>query len=144
MIHIENSPIEEWIGELKPYQQEIIISFVAQFGEQDAAKKWLQSNGPSNTIQFGGNPNSDSTTFYQQCVNEFNKFICGHPDYKEYRNKIKQEEPIGKGIIITLISGALASNLGFAASLLAPFVALMLFSAGKIGLNAYCSIQKFE
>ncbi len=52
--------------------------------------------------------------------------------------KLNVESPVAKSIWISIISVALGATMGFAATLLAPAVAIMLSIVGRMGINAYC------
>lgn len=54
MIEIENIRLREWLNELKPYQINSINLLVQQYGHEKTAEIWITSNGPLNTIPFGG------------------------------------------------------------------------------------------
>ena len=58
--------------------------------------------------------------------------------YKKEREKLNAESTMTKQLFISMISAALGAVLGYTATLLAPAVTVMLYSVGKIGLNAYC------
>lgn len=138
MKNIEKITLEDWLAELKPYQRDSIVVLIQKFGEDKAAEIWITSNGPSNIVQFGGD-SQVSQPFFENFKTEFKKFICGHPDYEVYRKKLDSELPIINAIYISTIAGAIAVTLGFAASLLAPAVAILLSSMGKMGINAFCT-----
>ena len=84
-------------------------------------------------------PNPDTKPFWDNFVNEFNKFICDDNEYKSEKSAIQKESSISKGILISAISAALGAKIGFAATLLAPAVTLLLFTVGKMTKNAYCA-----
>lgn len=121
MIEIENIRLQEWLNELKPYQINSINLLVQQYGHEKAAEIWITSNGPLNTIPFGG-VSQNSQTFFERFKYEFNKFICGHPDYENYRKKLGAEVPIVRTIYLSVISSAIGATIGFSATLLAPAV----------------------
>lgn len=128
--------LDEWLNELKPYQRELIKNLVENYGEEVAIEKWLSANGPSDTIQFGGDGNVEP--FLQRFKDEFNKFICGHEDYKKER---KEYETYGEEIrtmMVASIAGAIGAKIGIASAIISPIVVLSLYTVGKIGLNAYC------
>lgn len=138
MKELENIVLSEWLEELKQYQRISIESMIARFGAEQAAENWITSNGPVNNIPFGGQNQIDTKPFYNRFKSEFKKFVCGHSDYEEYRKKLGAESPVIKATYIALISAALGATLGFAATLLAPAVAILLGIVGEIGLKAYC------
>ncbi len=135
---IQDISLEDWLSELKVYQKKSIEKLVDEFGEEEAMGKWLSANGPKDNVPFGGIQTNDSKPFLEKFKTEFKKFICNHPDYEEERKKLNVESPISKAIWISIISAALGATLGFAATLLAPAVAIMLSIVGKMGINAFC------
>ncbi len=138
MKEIENIKLNDWLSELKEYQRNGINTLIENYGEEQAAEKWITSNGPSNNVPFGGEVVRDTKPFFERFKSEFSKFICGHPDYDEYRKKLGAESPIIRSTYIAVISAALGATLGFAATLLAPAIAVLLASVSKVGLNAFC------
>ncbi|GGG98772.1 hypothetical protein GCM10011416_16260 [Polaribacter pacificus] len=135
---IKDINLEDWLSELKVYQKNSIEQLVSEFGEEEAMEKWLSANGPKDNVPFGGIQTNDSKPFLDKFKAEFKKFICNHPDYEEEHNKLNVESPVTKAIWISIISAALGATLGFAATLLAPVVAIMLSIVGKMGIKAYC------
>lgn len=138
MKELENIELKDWLSELKQYQRNGIQTLIDTYGEEEAAEKWITSNGPSNNVPFGGEAIRDTKPFYDRFKTEFQKFVCGHPNYEEYRRKLGAESPIIKSTYIAIISAALGATLGFTATLLAPAVAILLATIGKMGLSSYC------
>lgn len=136
---IQDIRLEDWLTELKVYQKNSIETLVGKYGEEVAVEKWLSANGPKDNVPFGGIQATDTKPFLDKFKEEFKKFICNHPDYEEERKKLNEKSPLVKAIWISVISAALGATLGFAATLLAPAVAVMLSIVGKVGLNAYCT-----
>lgn len=128
--------LDEWISELKPYQKNSINQLLANKEPEEVAKAWLTSQGAINTIHFGGV--KDSKPFWDNFINEFNKFLCDERAYKEEKERLKGEIPVSKTILIYVISATLGAKIGFSAALFAPAVTLLLFSVGKMTKNAYC------
>jgi len=136
-MEIENSSLEDWISALKPYQSSSISQMAAELGEEEAVKQWLSANGPSSTVAFGGIPNPEP--FFDRFMEEFRKFICGDEAYEEFRIQLGAESPVVKIILISVISAAIGATLGFAATLLAPAVAILLHLVGTMGVKAWCA-----
>jgi len=136
---IQDITLENWLSELKAYQRNSIVTLIDEYGEENAVEKWLSANGPKDNVPFGGLQSTDTKPFLDKFKTEFKKFVCNHPDYDEERKKLNMESPVVKAIWISVISAALGATLGFAATLLAPVVAVMLSLVGKMGLNAYCA-----
>jgi len=78
------------------------------------------------------------TSYSRRFMVEFNKFVCGHDSYKDYHDELKKHKNITTTYLVAIISSALGAKFGLAASLLSPPIAILLFSVGQIGLNAYC------
>jgi len=136
-IEIPEFSIEEWIAELKPYQKNSIVQFLQNNEPNDVAKIWLTSHGTVNTIPFGGI--RDTKPFWDNFVNEFNRFICDDHAYQNEKKDFKKDVPLSKMLLISVISAALGAKLGFSATFVAPAVALLLFTVGKMTKNAYCA-----
>lgn len=136
-IEVPEFSIDEWVNELKPYQKNSIASLLKENEPNEVAKIWLTSHGAYNTIPFGGI--RDTTLFWENFVTEFNKFICDDSEYKNEKKDFKSEVPLSKELLISVISAAIGAKLGFAATFVAPAVALLLFTVGKLTKNAYCA-----
>lgn len=142
MIEVPESDLEEWIGELKPYQREALDEIMKEMEAEEAAKKWLTSQGPEDIISFGGT--RDAEPFWDKFKSEFKKFLCKEDEYVEFKREIRQKSNVTKQLLISSISAAIGSTIGFAATLLAPAVAVMLNLVGHMGVNAYCEGVEFE
>jgi len=136
-IEIPELSIDEWVSELKPYQKNSIIQLLQNNEPNDVAKIWLTSHGTTNTIPFGGI--NDTKPFWDNFVNEFNKFICDDHAYKNEKKDFVKESPLSKTLLISAISAAIGAQIGFSSTLVAPAVALLLFTVGKMTKNAYCA-----
>jgi hypothetical protein len=137
MIEIPNLELSEWLDDLKPYQKVQIEELISLNNEEVAAEKWLSANGPSNTIQFGGRTN-ETKPFYDNFKKEIAKFLCGHSDYDEQRKQLSSEAPVTKVVLLTIVSGVVATQIGVLQSLIVPAVALILHLIGKMSINAWC------
>ncbi|MFA6313244.1 MAG: hypothetical protein WCV99_24995 [Sterolibacterium sp.] len=130
--------LSELLAALKPYQASALSQLLEKHGEEEAAELWLSATGPSNTQRFGGAAPLDSKPFWNKFSEELRLFICGDKKYKKERDKLLSEAKPASLVLVSGISGLLGSTLGFAPSLLAPAVAMMLFAVGKVGVNAWC------
>ncbi len=134
--NIPTDDIDNWLGELKPYQRKILKEFLTTQDAERAAEKWLTTTGSPNIIAFGGEKNSKP--FWDLFKKEFYRLLCDETAYVEEKKALAIEGHIPKVVIISGISGALGATLGYSATLLAPTVTLLLFTVGKMGLAAYC------
>lgn len=129
---------------LKPYQIELIDKLLENNTSEEAIEKYLSANGPTNTIQFGGNgiernPKPFNTKFRE----EFDKFICGHPDYKDFYPKVKEGTSIPVSAIISSIAAALGAKFGISAAMISPVIVLALSLLGTMSRRAYCSVRGY-
>ena len=135
-INIPTDDLENWLGELKPYQRSILNEFLTTQDAELAAEKWLTTTGSPNIVAFGGAENPKP--FWDRFKNEFRRFLCDETAYAEEKKALVAENPISKAMIISVISSALGATLGLSATLIAPAATLLLFTVGKMGLAAYC------
>ncbi len=139
MINIPTGDLNGWVSELKAYQSISVSKLLAEHSAEETIKLWLSADGPSATIPFGGPGGSSPEPFFDRFKEEFRKFICGDPAYDKFREQLLAETPIAKSIYVSVISAGLGAALGYAATLLAPAVAIMLHLVGTMGINAYCN-----
>ena len=141
-MEIPNIELNEWISELKPYQSSSINQLLDNNDCDAVVGLWLSANGPDTTIQFGGHSSESSVEpFFERFQEEFRKVICGDEAYSQFRNQLSGEGPLTKGLLISVISSALGATFGFAATIFAPAVAIMLYLVGSMGVNAWCKID---
>ena len=133
--------LDDLLNTLKPYQANAISQLREKHGEEEAARLWLSANGPSDTQKFGGAGPMNSKPFWDKFNAELRLFVCGDQKYKTERNKLLLEAKPASLYLVSGISGLLGSTLGFAPSLLAPPVAMMLYLIGKFGVNAWCKLD---
>lgn len=143
-MEVPNYKLNEWLEVLKPYQSEIVQQLVDKYGVEEAIDKWILAKGPMNMVKFGGSGEEGREKFTQRYKNEINKFICGHPDYSEYRCEFGKINESAKTIIVSSLSSFIGSQLGVSGAILAPIIVLSLYLAGKMGVKAYCSGLTFE
>lgn len=137
-----NSEQEELIASLDGFQADIINIFLADTGNDYLASvdKWLNAS-TSNTAKFGGE--TDKAKIYRdKLLDEIEKFICGDVAYEEDRKKISESADKTKQYTIGVISTAIGSTMGVAGTFLAPIIALLIMSMGKMVVNAWCEMRK--
>jgi len=136
-LEIPNAAPEEWIELLKPYQRQAITVFLKQRSLEEAAKQWLSTTGSPNIVPFGGH--HDTKPFWERFEAEFRRFICDDEAYVEEKKALGLENPVSKALLLTTVAAAIGATIGFAATLLAPAVTLLLCAVGKMGKNAFCA-----
>lgn len=100
MIEIESLSLNECYQYLKPYQRNIIEQLVEKYGIEKAAEEWINARGPMQTVTFGGvvEDANNKKNYWNRFKNEFDKLICGHPDYQEEQDKfVAAGKPIFRG-----------------------------------------------
>ena len=146
MIKIDNLSLDEWYSCLKPYQKTIIVQLVSKYGEEKAAEEWLMSRGPMQTATFGGVQigSEKPTNYWKRFKTEFDKLICGHPDYEKEQEKfLATGKTIGLGGV-TALANWIAPIIGMSPALLVPAIILLLHTMAKMGVKAYCSTKIFD
>lgn len=133
--------LSELLQILKPYQKESIDLLIDNYGEEEAAKRWLSANGPSVTQKFGGQQQGNAQPFWDSLIFELRLFICSDKKYKKEREQLLSSSRPAALFAVSTISVAIATTLGIAASLIVPVVAVMLGVIGKIGVNAWCAVS---
>ena len=129
---------------LKPYQVQIIDDLLKNSTVEEAIEKFLTANGPTDTIQFGGiGDKKDKHPFIESFKNEFDKFICGDPEYENYYPKVKEGTGIPMQAIISGISAAIGAKMGINAAMISPVIVLSLSLLGTMGRKAYCKMKGF-
>ena len=144
-MEVETLSQDEWFGIFKPYQRKNIELLVQTYGEEKTAEILLTSRGALQTARFGGENDSlgDRKDYWQRFKIEFDKFLCGHPDYSEARKKASQEAGSIGLIAIPIISSEIAASVGISHVIIGPAVVLLLNVASKVGVRAYCANKRF-
>lgn len=143
MIEIDNLPLDEWYTCLKSYQKDIIEQLVAKYGEEIAAEEWFMARGPIQTATFGGVQTNNNESYWNRFKDEFDKLICGHPDYESEQKKfMSASKTIGLGSV-TALSTWLSPIVCVSPAILVPAIILMLHTTSKMGIKAYCSTKYF-
>lgn len=138
-ISVPDETLESWLLELKPYQRATLQEFMATLEPDQAAERWLTTIGSPNIAGFGGASVTDPKPFWERFKAECHKFLCDESAYAEDKKAILAEMPVSKPLLISAMSSAIGAYLGTPGTLIAPAITLMLFTVGRLGLNAYCS-----
>ena len=134
--------LDEWLAELKPYQQKTMRELLQSVSEEEAAMRWVSAQGPSNIVAFGGA--QDAKPFWDRFKAEFRRFLCDDEAYVEDKKALSGHATATKTLLISSLSAAIGASIGQAATLLAPAVTVMLFLAAKMGRNAFCATGDSE
>lgn len=132
-----------WISELPTYQSEAIAELL-KTGKtyNDIALIWLTATA-QNTFVFGASkPIGDRSTFLASVKTEIRGYLCGDSKYKKERDGLFSEKGVTRTYVVSAIAVIIAPHIGMAAPVLAPMVALVLASVGKITINAWCNMSE--
>src|SRR4051812_9662891 len=122
-----------WVSELPLYQREPIDELM-KVGKtyDDIALLWLTATA-QNTYGFGATkPVGDRSTFLTSIKAEIRAYLCGDAKYKKERDGLFGEKGVTRSYVVGAIAVTIAPHIGMASPVLAPIVALVLASIGKI------------
>ncbi len=132
-----------WVDSLPKYQKDIVSQLLSSGKTpEEAAEAWLSAT-PQDTYPFGAE--RGRKLYLEMVVNELEAFICGAPKYNNDRskfNKLLKESGTVHAYCVGGISVAIAPVVGTSGAVLAPVIALVLMSMGKITINAWCNMRK--
>lgn len=132
----------QWVTQLPAYQSESIAELLnADKTYDDIALLWLTATA-QNTFGFSASqPVGNRTTFLASVKAEVRAYLCGDPKYKKERDGLFGEKGVTRTYVVGAMAVSIAPYIGMAAPVLAPIVALVLASIGKIAVNAWCSMD---
>jgi hypothetical protein len=78
--------------------------------------------------------------YWEWVKDEIRILICtDDPKYKKLRDSLRNVNEKGTEYIVTAISSAIGSKMGVEAGVISAFCAVLLHSAAKVGVEAYCA-----
>jgi len=84
-------------------------------------------------------------TYWKDFKKEFRKFICSKDKkYLPLKKKLSSSSKETKVVLISIISAAFSKHLGILAGILVPFCAMCLLLVARIGIEAFCSDDKYN
>lgn len=131
-----------WIKDLPAFQRSSIAQLMADGRTyEDVAQAWLTASA-NNTYKFSaGSPVGDKNSFLKSVKAELRAFLCGDKKYKTEREGLWGERSPARTLVVSSIAVAIAPHINVAAAVLAPVIAVLLASLGKITLNAWCAAE---
>ena len=133
----------KWIVELPEYQRAPLEQLLKEGLTFDQiAQNWLSASA-ANTYLFSAiNPAGMKDAFLDNLRKEIRAFLCGNNKYKKEREGLFGEKGLARAYVVSAMAVAIAPYLNVAATVIAPVVALLLASFGKITINAWCASQE--
>lgn len=132
----------KWISELPPFQRVPFQQLLASgLSYDDVAQRWLSASA-ANTYRFSATrPAGQEGAFLERLRAEVRAFLCGDSRYEKERSGLFGEKSVARTYVVSAIAVAVAPHLSVASTFIAPVVALLLASLGKVTLNAWCASQ---
>jgi hypothetical protein len=136
---------KQWIRELPEYQRAPLEQLLKEGQSfEEIAQNWLSASA-ANTYRFSAvNPAGKKDAFLDNLRKEIRAFLCGDNKYKKERDGLLGEKGLARTYVVSAMAVAIAPYLNVAATVIAPVVALLLASLGKITINAWCASQKSD
>ena len=133
----------QWVTQLPGYQCESIAELLnAGKTYEDIALLWLTATA-QNTFGFSASqPDGSRSTFLASVKSEVKALLCGDARYKKERDGLFGEKGPTHSYVVSSMAVFIAPHIGMAAPVLAPIIALVLASIGKIAINAWCSMDE--
>ena len=95
-----------------------------------------------NTYRFSAtSPVGDKGAFLENLKAEVRAFLCGDKKYKTEREGLFGKSGLARTYVVSAMAVAIAPHLSVASAVIAPLIALVLASLGKIALNAWCATK---
>lgn len=129
--------LSDWVAGLPPYQQETVQGMLNRHDAAEAAQLWLDAAGAAHTAQFGA-LRIATRIFYDRLLEELQTLLCSTEMYASERADLMRQAQTGKATLIAGITTALAPQLGAAAVVIGPTVALTLALVGRASRSATC------
>ncbi len=130
----------KWIDDLPIFQRNTIKQLLANGSSfEQVAQAWITASA-ENTYRFSANaPIGDKGAFLDNLKVEVRAFLCGDKKYKNEREGLFGEKGLARTYVVSTMAVAIAPHLSVASAVIAPLIALILASIGKVVLNAWCA-----
>jgi hypothetical protein len=138
-----NDDPTKWVTELPEYQRAPLEQLLKEgLSFEQLAQNWLSASA-ANTYRFSAvSPAGKKDAFLDNLRKEIRAFLCGDNKYKKERDRLFGEKGLARTYVVTAMAVAIAPYVNVAAPVIAPVVALLLASLGKITINAWCASQE--
>jgi hypothetical protein len=136
-IQIPDLSLQEWIDQLRPDERESIKHLLRWNNPDDVARIWIAAHVAPDSSPL--DETKKSWRFWDGFRDEFNRFLWDATAYLEAKRQLRQSEQLSGRDLISVISEAIAGNIGVSPSAVAPAVALRLFFTRKKRKAAYPS-----
>lgn len=131
----------KWLNILPLEQKELVKKSLSKHPKEEeisvVVQQWI-----ANSIIVTNSIDSNKK-FYSLIKKELHKFLCGNPDYKNERKKIRNFSK-SKNLelfLVTTLSTIIGARLGIEATVLLPVLVIIFMSVSKITLNSWCQLE---
>jgi hypothetical protein len=141
---LADDPVK-WVQSLPEYQRRTIEDLLARDQSfDDVAQAWITASA-ENTFRFSATaPVGNKGAFLDNLKHEIRKFLCGDKAYKKERDGLFGEKGLARTYVVSCMAVAIAPHLSVASAVIAPLIALVLASIGKVTLNAWCAFDPMQ
>jgi len=136
---------DKWVADLPEFQRAAIQELRSTGASyDDVAQAWITASA-EHTYRFSASaPVGDKRAFLDSLRKEVRAFLCGDEKYKKEREGLFGEKGLARTYVVSTMAVAIAPHLSVASAVIAPLIALVLASVGKIFLNAWCNSRPEE
>lgn len=133
---------DKWVADLPEFQRAAIQELrAAGSSYEEIAQAWITASA-ENTYRFSTSaPVGNKGAFLDNLRSEVRGFLCGDKKYNKERDGLFGEKGLARTYVVSTMAVAIAPHLSVASAVIAPLIALVLASVGKIALNAWCASQ---
>ena len=133
----------QWVTQLPAYQSESIAELVdAGTTYDNIALLWLTTTAQNTFGLSASQQDKSKSTLLANVKAEVRAYLCGNPKYKKERDRLFGEKGVARNYVVSAMAVCIAPHIDMAGPVLAPIIALVLASIGKIIVNAWCDTDE--
>jgi hypothetical protein len=148
LAELVEAPVD-WLAEIPDGRTQVIAKLIVDEADPIASLTRLVGdtadlqivNGPIGELPPGNEPRRQRE-LRDAFLNEIHNFLCGDAKYSEERQRIQDDCRPGQTFVAANIAIAITPYVNGSAHFIAAGVAMTLTVIGKMGLNAWCVVQK--
>lgn len=139
----------DWLAEIPDPRTQVIARFVVD--EPAPIDLLTRLVGDTADIQIVNGPVEPSPMGRQQgkqralrdaFLDQVHDFFCSETRYSEERQRLLRDYRVGETSFVAYVTAAISPYVGGSANFVVAGVAVVLTTAGKMGINAWCATQK--
>jgi hypothetical protein len=127
-----------WLSELPAYQRALVSQLAETRDLEAVARAWLEA-APPETVGYGAF--GGGRIFYEKVLDQIHDLLCDSSKFVDERANLLREYGPGKSGLAAGIAMVIGPQLGTAAPMLTPVVAVVLLIVGQATLKAWCEMQ---